>query len=84
MKRDLGSTPPRRPAQWFRAVPLFFLVAAGLYVFGLLFFVLVNGLPPGTREGALLTAWFCVIAATVLSGLGLYFLPRWIRARGKD
>ncbi|MFQ5945962.1 MAG: hypothetical protein ACE5NC_06890 [Anaerolineae bacterium] len=84
MKRDLGSAPPGRPAQWFRAVPLFFLVAAGLYIFGGLFFFLVDGLPPGTREGAILTAWFSLIAAIVLSGLGLYFLPSWIRARGKD
>lgn len=83
MKRDLGPTPPGRSAQWFRAVPLFFLVAAGLYFFGWLFFFLVDGLPPGTREGALLTAWFCVIAATGLSGVGLYFLPRWIRVRGE-
>lgn len=54
-------------------------VAAVLYFFAFLFNMIVPGLPPGTRDGALLTVWFCIIFGSGFLLAGVVLFPRWAK-----
>lgn len=66
-------------AQLHRSVPVLFLVSLVLFFFAYMFNILVPGLPPGTREGAILTVWFCLISGSIFLTLAIVLFPRWVR-----
>ncbi|MBI2845045.1 MAG: hypothetical protein HYX86_00720 [Chloroflexi bacterium] len=63
-----------------RAVPMMFMVSAILFFFAFLFNLIIPGLPPGTKEGAQWTVWFCVIFGTGFLVAAIILFPRWAKS----